>query len=346
MTPAEDARPLRVRVHGGRVDHHARQERPGRWRTACQARPVRADDSTRPLCGTPCACCARVLAEEAAPAAAAARAHPRALQRQEAAEKPSLPDGTPLLAGTAPAAQPSSADLPAGATDSEHDRRVRARLTELAARRGGTAEEVLQQLNAYLAAGEPPVPRAPAAPETGPAAREGSPRVVAQRPADDTWGVIGVAYDGPPAAPRRPCGGTEPCPWRRDAPRGQFPPQAFIHSAPGNRTGGPMGRFGCHSSTPARPLLCAGWLLAGADGNPQVLDLLRSGTLPLPELPDGMQVYGSYAEMAVANGVDPALPALYPGREPACGEENFVPMNAFKEDQEPSPSGSDDRQSV
>ncbi|MER5996616.1 DUF6283 family protein [Streptomyces viridosporus] len=164
--------------------------------------------------------------------------------------------------------------------------------------------------------------------------------MVAQRPADDTWGVIGVAYDGPPAAPRRPCAGAEPCPWRRDAPRGQFPPQAFIHSAPGNRTGGPNGRFGCHSSTPARPPLCAGWLLAGADHNPQIQDLLRSGTLPLPDLADGTEVYGNYAEMAVANGVDPALPALYPGGSPVDDEEDFLPMTALADtDEEPSENG-------
>ncbi|MEU8653705.1 DUF6283 family protein [Streptomyces sp. NPDC048737] len=210
-----------------------------------------------------------------------------------------------------------------------HDRRVRARLAELAALRGCTLEEVLQQLNTHLAAGRTLVPEPPAGPRPEPAPRGAGARVVAQRPADDTWAVTGVAYDGPPAAPRRPCGGEEPCPWRRDAPPGQFPAQAFVHSAPGNRTGAPNGRFGCHSSTPARPLLCAGWLLAGADSNADILDLLRSGTLPLPDLPDGTTVYGSYAEMAIANGVDPALPALHPHTAPADDEEDFLPLNAL-----------------
>ncbi|MFE9629312.1 DUF6283 family protein [Streptomyces sp. NPDC006527] len=149
----------------------------------------------------------------------------------------------------APAVQPA-APLPAYGTDSAHDRRVHARLAELAALRGCTLEEVLQQLNTDLDAGRTPVPEPPAQPHPEPAPRGAGARAVAQRPADDTWAVTGVAHDGPPAAPRRPCGGEEPCPWRRDAPPGQFPAQAFVHSAPGNRTGAPTGRFGCHSSTP------------------------------------------------------------------------------------------------
>jgi hypothetical protein len=39
---------------------------------------------------------------------------------------------------------------------------------------------------------------------------------------------------------------------------------------------------------------------------------LADGTLPLPELPDGIELYDSYADMAVANGVDPGDPALHP----------------------------------
>ncbi|WP_381568180.1 DUF6283 family protein [Streptomyces eurythermus] len=114
-----------------------------------------------------------------------------------------------------------------------------------------------------------------------------------------------------PAAQARPCSGRQVCPWRRDAPAGQFPPQVFEHSAPGNRLAGPVGWFGCHSSTEARPLLCAGRLLAGADGNDSAREMISTGVLPGPELPDGVELYGSYAEMAIANGVDPGLPALY-----------------------------------
>ncbi|MCZ0984228.1 hypothetical protein O1L60_46580 [Streptomyces diastatochromogenes] len=42
-----------VRVHGGRLDHTVRQERPGRWRMACGTLPVSQHDFERSLCGTP-----------------------------------------------------------------------------------------------------------------------------------------------------------------------------------------------------------------------------------------------------------------------------------------------------
>ncbi|MFK0154167.1 DUF6283 family protein [Streptomyces sp. NPDC090493] len=212
-------------------------------------------------------------------------------------------------------------------TDSAHDQRVRRRLAELAAERGSTVEQVLQELNARLASGQPLGVGTSAA---APARPGGEPHVVRCRPADDVWGVVGVAYDGPPSAPRRPCAGQEPCPWRRDAPRGQFPAEAFVHSAPGNRTGGPSGRFGCHSSTPDRPLLCAGWLLAGADANDEVLGMMDSGVLARPELPDGVELYESYAEMAVANGVAPGLPVLH--ARPAQCPPDLVPLQSFFED--------------
>ncbi|MDX3020072.1 DUF6283 family protein [Streptomyces acidiscabies] len=214
-------------------------------------------------------------------------------------------------------------------TDSEHDQRVRRRLAELAAERGSTVEEVLQEIDARLAVGQPPGVETSAAASACPAPE---PHVVRRRSADDVWGVVGVGYDGPSAAPRRPCTGQEPCPWRRDAPLGQFPAEAFVHSAPGNRTGGPSGRFGCHSSTPARPLLCAGWLLSGADGNDEILGMMDAGVLARPELPDGVELYESYAEMAVANGVAPDLPALHARPVPAEDLADLVLLHRFFED--------------
>lgn len=75
---------------------------------------------------------------------------------------------------------------------------------------------------------------------------------------------------------------------------------------------------------PARPRVCAGWLLRGADGNPRIRELLRTGELSPPELPAGMELYDSYTEMAVANGVDPRHPALHaPARPPS--ESDLLP---------------------
>lgn len=193
-------------------------------------------------------------------------------------------------------------------TDSAHDRRVRARLAERAAERGQSIDEVLAELNAALANGQPlPTLATPAAAPQPTATTAG--RVVAQRPADDVWGVTTVVYDGPPVGQPRPCGGDEPCPWRRDARPGQFPAEAFQHSAATSQPGSKR-RFGCHSSSLEQPRMCAGWLLRGAQHNAAVQRVLADGTVPRPELPAGVELYDSYAEMAVANGVAPDDPAL------------------------------------
>jgi len=84
-----------VRVHGGRLDHTARQERPGRWRMACGTLPVNPRDFERSLCGTPCLACDRALRLAADPAAAALRAHTATVQRRQAAGQPPLPGSEP-----------------------------------------------------------------------------------------------------------------------------------------------------------------------------------------------------------------------------------------------------------
>ncbi|WP_143658323.1 DUF6283 family protein [Embleya scabrispora] len=201
--------------------------------------------------------------------------------------------------------------------DTEHDRRVRARLAELSAAAGMEPGAVLAQLNACVARGESPGSSEAVPPRRAVITPEPArvPIVVARRAADHVWGVTTITGDDPPAVRERPCGGVEPCPWRRDAPLGQFPPAAFELSAPTSAPGSTR-RFGCHSSTPSHPRICAGWLLRGADGNPRIRELLRTGRLSPPELPDGMELYDSYTEMAVANGVDPGHPALYPPARP------------------------------
>jgi hypothetical protein len=201
-------------------------------------------------------------------------------------------------------------------TDSEHDRRVRALLCALAASAGVPVEELLQQICTAARALGQPLPTGIAADEPPGGEPFGPATVLLQRAGDEEWGVTSLVHPDLAVQPRT-CSGEKVCPWRRDAPAGQFPTQVFEHSAPGNRFGGPAGWFGCHSSSASRPLLCAGWLLAGADGNDKVLKNIRTGALPRPELPDGLELYGSYAEMAIANGVDPDLPALYERPAPA-----------------------------
>jgi len=99
------------------------------------------------------------------------------------------------------------------------------------------------------------------------------------------------------------------CPWRRDAV-GIFPTEAFRHSA---HTAHDMAthKFGCHQSGTHKPATCAGFLLQGADHNLSVRLARMRGEMLDVERPD-TALFDGYAEMAVANGVDPDDPALAP----------------------------------
>lgn len=137
--------------------------------------------------------------------------------------------------------------------------------------------------------------------------------VVGTRPADEVSGVTTSEGYGPPLAQRSPCGGDQPRPWRRDAPAGQFPAEAFRLSA---HTSYDQSEavFGCHGADPRQPRVCAGFLLRGAGDNLAVRGWLTRGSLSVAVLPDGVELYDSYREMALANGVDRDDPALAPCR--------------------------------
>ncbi|MGW0673549.1 DUF6283 family protein [Streptomyces sp. NPDC002746] len=197
--------------------------------------------------------------------------------------------------------------------EAELDQRVRARLVELANDRGLTVGEVLEALNTALASGQPliagPEHESEASPGL-PISRKGG-TVTQQRPAGPVWGVTSVDYQGPPVAQRSPCAGAERCPWRRDAGAGIFPAEAFRLSAPTSYPDSDR-RFGCHSSPAEAPRVCAGWLLRGAPGNQEVLELLEAGLIQAPTLPPEVELYDDYVEMAVANGVAKEDPTLAP----------------------------------
>lgn len=213
---------------------------------------------------------------------------------------------------TPAAPEPPSGGAAAGLyrADTAHDRRVRARLAELAAETGLSVEDVLARVDRALRDGGPlpheTTPGPPPHTDTRPPAR-----VVRVRPAGREWGVVTVATtEDVPVAQPAPCAGTEPCPWRSDAPPGQFPAQAYRDSAATSQPGA-TSYFGCHSSTREHPLICAGWLLRGAQHHDQAQRALTDAALTLPELPAGVELYDSYQDMAVANGVDPHDPALH-----------------------------------
>jgi Family of unknown function (DUF6283) len=116
----------------------------------------------------------------------------------------------------------------------------------------------------------------------------------------------------PPRMPR-PCGGEQPCPWRRDAPPGQFPPERYEalratsrrpdgHGAADAPLGSPM--FACHSTREGADRACAGWLAVEGWGHLGVRVAVLTGALPQCALvpgPDWPPLYGSYDELAAAN---------------------------------------------
>lgn len=105
---------------------------------------------------------------------------------------------------------------------------------------------------------------------------------------------------------REPC---EECPWRKDAPIGAFPPDAYIRSA---NTAYDMSKhtFACHMSGKDKPASCAGFLLRGANHNMNYRLALAFGHVEPDEIHSDVELYDSYRDMAVANGVDPDHPAL------------------------------------
>lgn len=107
-------------------------------------------------------------------------------------------------------------------------------------------------------------------------------------------------------ARRKPCGD---CPWRRDAPLGHFPPEAFQRLA---SSAYDMDRklFQCHDTTDNVPLVCAGFLEKGADHNLTVRLAYSQGDLDPMDRSGGHDLYDDYREMAEANGLNSDDPFL------------------------------------
>ena len=108
---------------------------------------------------------------------------------------------------------------------------------------------------------------------------------------------------------RRPCA---TCPWRRDAPVGRFPAQAYRESS-STAYDAAMATFACHESGTEKPATCAGFLLRNAANNIGVRLAERLNGPIIVEQGD-VSLYDSYREMAIANGVDPEDPVLAPCR--------------------------------
>jgi len=136
-------------------------------------------------------------------------------------------------------------------------------------------------------------------------------KIAAIHPCDESHQVVTVKTKGGGAFRSSPCA---ECPWRRDAPIGAFPVEAYQHSA---RTCYDMAghMFACHMAGATKPQTCAGFLLSrGAAHNLAVRMAMIEGRLDLDAVASDVPLYASYQEMAEANGVDPNDPALRPCR--------------------------------
>ena len=69
--------------------------------------------------------------------------------------------------------------------------------------------------------------------------------------------------------------------------------------------------FACHTTGTAKPAVCAGFLLMNSANNLGVRLMIHRGDLDRSAITDGgHELHESYLAMAVANGLDPADPAL------------------------------------
>jgi hypothetical protein len=123
--------------------------------------------------------------------------------------------------------------------------------------------------------------------------------VVEARQAGDEHQVVSVQGEFT-GYMKQPC---RLCPWRVDA-TGEFPAEAFQHSA---RTAHDMSEhvFACHESGINVGKTCAGFLLRGAYHNMSVRLGCMTGKYKQDVRDGGHELYESYIDMAVGNGVDP-----------------------------------------
>jgi hypothetical protein len=106
------------------------------------------------------------------------------------------------------------------------------------------------------------------------------------------------------------------CPWRLDSPVGEFPAEAYRHSAP-TAYDGAMTTFACHMAGAEAPATCAGFLLKNADNNIAVRLSMMTSRLDPSDIRETVPLYESYRAMAEANGVEPNDPVLSPCRSNA-----------------------------
>lgn len=133
-------------------------------------------------------------------------------------------------------------------------------------------------------------------------------RIVGVRRAGPDHAVVSVRKDRSDGYSfrREPCA---ECPWRKDAPIGAFPAEAFRISAD-TAYDQSMRAFSCHMSGSEKPATCAGFLLRGAEHNLGVRIRYSAGDIDPGSVTSKVELYDSYRDMAEANGVAPSDPRL------------------------------------
>lgn len=113
---------------------------------------------------------------------------------------------------------------------------------------------------------------------------------------------------------KRPC---PRCPFRKDAPPGEFPAGRYACLAktagePGAEAAFDAPMFGCHQSKDARPYACAGWLaVVGREhlGVRLAVALRQLDPVALDPALDWPELFGSWRDMVEAQA-GPDVPAL------------------------------------
>jgi hypothetical protein len=105
----------------------------------------------------------------------------------------------------------------------------------------------------------------------------------------------------------RPCAN---CPWRKDSPAGEFPPERYealrtTAGRPGDEAGFGAPIFACHKTEAGRDRACAGWLAVAGVEHLGIRLAVVLGRLPASALrpaDDWPELFASYEEMAERNG--------------------------------------------